>query len=287
MSFIETPRFPECISIGAQGGPGYSTNIITLASGFEQRNMNWEQSRARYTIGESARTPENMRLLLAWFRSMKGRAHGFRFKDHVDYQVERVASANNFPLGFVGGGVGTGARSYQLVARYAIGSLVELRQIRKPVAGSVKLYANGVLIGTASVDSTTGIVTLTPLASAVINSITQANPGVVTTSAAHLYTSGQAIYLHNITGMTQVNARAFVITLISPTQFHLGEDTSAYSAYTSGTGQAHRYYQPSDVLTWDGEFDVPVRFDTDNMDVGYISKKHFDWQDVALVELRV
>ena len=43
MSFIETPRFPDDIAYGAQGGPMYSTDVVATASGYEKRNQNWAQ----------------------------------------------------------------------------------------------------------------------------------------------------------------------------------------------------------------------------------------------------
>jgi hypothetical protein len=37
--------FPGSVARGATGGPGFSTQIVTLASGAEQRNVNWSQAR--------------------------------------------------------------------------------------------------------------------------------------------------------------------------------------------------------------------------------------------------
>jgi len=40
ITFIEE-RFPADISYGMSGGPSFSTDIVTLASGKEHRNVNW------------------------------------------------------------------------------------------------------------------------------------------------------------------------------------------------------------------------------------------------------
>ena len=38
MAFHEI-RFPDDIAYGASGGPEFATTIVTMASGFEQRNI--------------------------------------------------------------------------------------------------------------------------------------------------------------------------------------------------------------------------------------------------------
>ena len=42
--------FPDAIARGATGGSEYSTDVVMVASGFEQRNQKWSTSRARYDI---------------------------------------------------------------------------------------------------------------------------------------------------------------------------------------------------------------------------------------------
>ena len=63
--------------------------------------------------------------------------------------------------------------------------------------------------------------------------ITQANPGVVTITG-HGMATGTRIYIKNVVGMTEVNDAAYIITSLSANTFSIGEDTTAYSAYTSG-----------------------------------------------------
>ena len=40
-------RFPLDVALGARGGPERVTDIVTLASGREERNSRWAQSRVR------------------------------------------------------------------------------------------------------------------------------------------------------------------------------------------------------------------------------------------------
>ena len=89
--------------------------------------------------------------LIAFFRARLGRAYGFRFKDWTDHQA--LAQ----PLG-----TGDGTTSaFQLVKRYASGGEVTTRTIAKPVAGTVKIYRDGVQATSGwSVNSSTGLVTI-------------------------------------------------------------------------------------------------------------------------------
>jgi uncharacterized protein (TIGR02217 family) len=90
--------------------------------------------------------------MIAFFRARKGKAYGFRFKDWTDYK------ATGQPLG--AGDDATTA--FQLVKRYPSGSAVEVRSIVKPVAGTVRVYLDGVeQLSGWSVDVTTGLVTFT------------------------------------------------------------------------------------------------------------------------------
>ncbi len=152
MAFIET-RFPADISYGSAGGPEYSTDIVVTQGGFEQRNINWSQSRARYNVAYGVRTQSQLDTLIGFFRARKGRADGFRFKDWADYR----AAAQNI-------GTGNGAATqFQLVKTYSSGSVTESRTITKPVSGTLKIYLNGILQSGSifSVNSANGLLTFT------------------------------------------------------------------------------------------------------------------------------
>jgi len=82
-----------------------------------------------------------------------------------------------------------------------------------------------------------------------ISGITQANPGVVTTTSAHGLSDGQAVTLTDVVGMTEVNGNEYRADVLTSTTFALYSDealsttvdTSAFTAYVSGgfaTGEA-------------------------------------------------
>lgn len=68
-----------------------------------------------------------------------------------------------------------------------------------------------------------------------ITGITQANPAVVTVSAPHGLSTGDEVRIEGVVGMTEVNDRNFVITVVDADEFSLdGEDSTGHGAYVSG-----------------------------------------------------
>lgn len=159
MAFHEV-RFPTGVSLGASGGPERRTEIVTLASGFEERNSPWADSRRRYNAGYGVRSLADIHEVIAFFEARGGRLHGFRFKDFSDYQSSPPGSAIAHTNQIIGTGTGS-ATSFQLYKNYISGSQSYARMITKPVAGSVRIGLNGVeqSSGLFSVDTATGIVT--------------------------------------------------------------------------------------------------------------------------------
>lgn len=160
MAFHET-RFPDNISRGARGGPERRTQIVELASGDEERNASWADSRRRYDVAYGIRKADDLAAVIAFFEARGGRLYGFRFKDWSDYKsaLPSVAISNTDQSL----GTGTGAATqFQLVKRYTSGAQTWTRTITKPVAGTVLVALNGVAQPSGwTVDTTTGIITFT------------------------------------------------------------------------------------------------------------------------------
>ncbi len=66
-----------------------------------------------------------------------------------------------------------------------------------------------------------------------ITLITKANPGVVTTSVAHGYITGDKVYINSVQGMVEVNNQAYTITVVDATHFSI-INTGGYTIYVSG-----------------------------------------------------
>ncbi len=207
MSFLEI-QFPSDISYGTTGGPIYSTDVVTMFSGHEQRNSNWKNARGKYNIATGVKTEEQWQGLISFFRACKGKAIGFRFKDWTDYK------AKNQQIGISDGET----TEFQLVKTYSSGSSMVTRIINKPVAGTVKVYLNGKKIG-------------------------------------H----------HNLRGTT--------------------DDYSV--DYTTGIITFAEAPEMNVIITADFEFDVPVRFDTDELQLSIDSFNSGSWSGINLIEVRI
>lgn len=147
MSGFHDIRFPDAVARGATGGPEFSTDIIAVASGFEQRNVNWSSARAKYDISTGIRTREQMAEVIAFFRARKGRAYGFRFRDWNDFEAEAQPLAPT-----------TDPLIWQLTKQYASGPSADQRVITKPEAGTVVVRVGGSPIS-VDVDYLTGLIT--------------------------------------------------------------------------------------------------------------------------------
>ncbi len=204
MNFIEI-QFPSDISYGATGGPIYSTDVVTMFSGHEQRNSNWKNARGKYNIASGVKTEDQWHALIAFFRARKGKAIGFRFKDWSDY----AAIAQQI-------GIGDGIRTeFQLVKTYTNGNAIVTREINKPVMGTLKIYKNG----------------------------------------------------HEFS--------------------HLRGSTAYSIDYATGIVSFSEAPETGMIITADFEFDVPVRFDTDELQISMDSFNSGSWNSIPLIEIRM
>lgn len=91
-----------------------------------------------------------------------------------------------------------------------------------PYAVALATY-NGVLDISTLIGSTLSVLGLT-----------QANPGVVTTSLNHGFTTGQVINIAGIVGPTSLNNTPLTITVLTQTTFSIGVNTTSLPAWASG-----------------------------------------------------
>jgi uncharacterized protein (TIGR02217 family) len=114
------------------------------------RKINWPEASGWWNVASGLKKQAQLDEMIAFFRARRGKAYGFRFKDWTDYR------ATGQPLG-----TGDDAQTqFQLVKQYPSGSVIEVRTVTKPVAGTVKLYLDGIeQVAGWFVDTTTGLVT--------------------------------------------------------------------------------------------------------------------------------
>jgi uncharacterized protein (TIGR02217 family) len=158
MSDFHEVRFPLALSFGSSGGPERRTEIVTLGSGFEERNAVWAQSRRRWDAGFGLRSLDDVHALIAFFEARMGRLYGFRWRDWTDWK-SCAPSATPAPTDCQIG-VGDGVRtSFALAKTYASGPARHLRPITKPVGETVRVAVGGVEAHGFAVDEATGVVT--------------------------------------------------------------------------------------------------------------------------------
>ncbi|MEL7346985.1 MAG: DUF2460 domain-containing protein [Pseudomonadota bacterium] len=151
-------RFPVAVSFGASGGVERRTEIVTLVSGHEERNTPWAEGRRRYDAGLGVRSLDDLDTVVAFFEARRGQLYAFRYKDWLDHKSCAPSAAVAPTDQAIGTGDGAVA-AFQLVKRYASGTHEAVRQITRPVAGTVRVAVDGVEVA-ATVDDATGIVTL-------------------------------------------------------------------------------------------------------------------------------
>ena len=157
-------RFPLAIGFGSSGGPERRTDIVALASGHEERNQRWADSRRRYNAGTGVRSLRDLHELIAFFEDRRGRLYGFRWRDRADFSSgspDAAAQPSDQAIG-----IGDGATAaFQLAKTYGADFASYRRDIRKPAAGTVRVAVDGVEKTAGehfSVHAATGLVTFLP-----------------------------------------------------------------------------------------------------------------------------
>lgn len=163
-------RFPTDISYGCTGGPGFLTDVNPQQNGQEQRNQEWEFENVYFDASKGLRNQADLDTVLAFFRVMRGKAWGFRWKNQADWKSCSATATRAFNdqilVNTVTGlaqGDGTTA-TFQMFKRYTVSGNTYDKPIVKPVSGTVKAGFNGVektITTQWTVDTTTGIVTFT------------------------------------------------------------------------------------------------------------------------------
>ncbi len=90
-------RFPDKINFGFTGGPKFFTDIAAGTSGFEQRQVNWEQARHAYNASHEVKTQAELDVLRAFFLAVRGQATAFKFLDWADYSTDMAVQIGTDP----------------------------------------------------------------------------------------------------------------------------------------------------------------------------------------------
>jgi uncharacterized protein (TIGR02217 family) len=151
-------RFPTSISCGSTGGPERRTDVVATASGREERNARWTNSRRHYNAGLGVKSLDDIHAVVSFFEERRGRLYAFRWKDHADFKscaASAIVTATDQAIG-TGNGVNA---AFQLTKKYGSGTRDYLRSISAPVAGTVLVAVNGAATTQFTLNAQTGVVT--------------------------------------------------------------------------------------------------------------------------------
>lgn len=133
------------------------TEIVTLGSGFEERNTRWAHSRRQYDAGQGVRRLDDLHQIIDFFEERRGMLYGFRWHDRIDHKSCAPTKAISATDQEIGEGDGE-TTAFQLVKTYGSVHAPYNRDITKPVEGTVQVALDGVVQARElySVDSTSG-----------------------------------------------------------------------------------------------------------------------------------
>jgi len=158
MAFDEV-QFPTDISRGATSRPRRILDVVTLRSGYEQRNTIWTNSRRSYDVSLGLRDLDDVYAVQEFWEGRRGGLRGFRFKDWSDFK----SVSPNVSVSDLDQAMATiTSTTFQLQKVYSAASNPWTRTITKPVSGTL-VVRDGTGSLTEGVDYTvdysTGIVT--------------------------------------------------------------------------------------------------------------------------------
>ncbi len=155
---FDNVRFPTSISRGSSGGPERRTDVVVMASGREERNARWANSKRHYNAGFGVKSLDDIHAVVAFFEERRGKLYAFCWKDFADYKSCAPSAAIAATDQIIGTGDGAAA-AFQLTKKYGSGSRDFQRTITAPVSGKVLIAVNGVLSTQFSTNLQTGLIT--------------------------------------------------------------------------------------------------------------------------------
>jgi len=160
MNSFHEVRFPTDIALGASGGPIRRTEVVTMASGKEQRNSRWAHSRRQYNAGYGIKSISDLQSVIEFFEERRGRLYGFRFRDPLDWKSSGSAMTTS-PFDQEIGIGDSASTQFQISKRYGSHEHGYLRKISKPVAGTVRIAVDNDVVNADDydLDTSTGLVT--------------------------------------------------------------------------------------------------------------------------------
>ena len=156
----DSPIFPNCPTFGYVAEPNYLVKITSREGGFERRQRMWSRPLTRITASPTGDQPQkDIESVIAFWHAMGGLSSAFRATDWTDYlscSLDDNPAPTDMPLVLSG----DSPQSWRLVKQYTAGSIIQQREILKPLGASIRV-ANELAIEQHdfTIDENTGLVT--------------------------------------------------------------------------------------------------------------------------------
>lgn len=140
--------FPESISMKSSYMIEYNTIINKSKNGSELRISNYDYPLLSYNVINDIKTKKELEEIINFFKLVKGRACGFKFKDWLDYKAvnQNIAVADGEQ------------KSFQLIKTYNINNQLQIRKITKPKQVNVFIN-NQSVVENININYNNGIIT--------------------------------------------------------------------------------------------------------------------------------
>ena len=302
--------FPTDIGYNSVGATRFATDVVVVDSGADQRTSRWDQPLMEYDVTYGVRTIAQLQNLLIFFRTMRGRRDSFLYYDHLDHTSTATAFIDNtqdFPSNPLDQFIGTGdglTKKFQLIKTYHSpnNTVQSVRQITKPIDGTVAVAIDGTVVTNYTVDRLTGLITFTPLITlSGLNNMALVYSGsgatdfqiVSPTAVFNNFSNGQQIVMNGWATGRNNTTEAFVLSITNVSGDY--KTLTIHSSLATWTPESSRngvniYVNPAPLpavtITAGFEFYVPVRFDTDRLPITLEEYGIGGAADVKLIEVR-
>lgn len=290
----------SAFSYGALGGPQVATTVTLTKSGYRKVNRDWDEVKSRWNLAYGLKRDADVKTLRTFYVSRFGPLFGFRFWDRLNYE----ASTEN--LGWGNSTDGTdGTDEFQLRKLYygtwtisatvtiasnvftvvAPGSTGAFRDVLEDMEVLVSGSGNTDTNGLWTVDATTDD-TITLSATDVGGSTAQTATDVGGGGVALTFTLAveEKTILKPVVGLFTPETTTLAIyvdgALQTLTTHYTVDETTGIITFTAGNVPL-----VDEVVTWSGEYHIPVAFEKNSLDISMDAYEAGTLQDITIVEL--
>jgi len=286
----------SAFSYGALGGPTVQTTVTSTKSGYRKVNRDWDEIKSKWNLAYGLKRDSDIKVLRSFYVSRYGPLFGFRFWDRLNYE----ATLENL-------GWGDGAEADFQLRKIYHGTWTITATITTTVPAGVNTFTGPagtfrdvlvdmkILVSGATEKSANGLWTVLSVSE---------DGSAITTSATDVSGAAHTLTPEVETSMTFTLA-VEEKTSLKPVAGNFTPETTTLAVYVDGALKTLTTHYTVDettgiitftggnipgadaVVTWSGEFHIPVAFEKDNLDISMDAFEAGTLQDITITELLV